>query len=481
MNLINPVSIIRILSSILLIEAAFLLACTPVSAIYGETVMPFLLSALTTLILAGILRLASRKYKKENISNRDTFLIVTLAWVVISVIGSFPYLFSRTIPTFINAFFESSSGFTTTGASILTEVESLPRSILFWRSLTHWIGGIGIIVLVILILPSLKVTGYQLFSLESSVKEKIHPQIKGVVTRILLIYLGLTAIEILFLSLGDMNLFDSICHSFGTVATGGFSTRNTGIAGYSAYSQYIIGTFMFLAAVSYVVYYHLISGSFHKIRKNDELWFYIFMVTASVCFLTLILFYGTDRDFELSFRDAYFQVTSQISCTGFASTDYMKFPPLGWYFMFLLMFFGGSTGSTTGGIKMGRHLIALKNLRNAFIKLHHPSAVIPVQMNGQRVTDDTVNQVVVFIFLYILTFLAGSMIMQISGISILEASGASATSMAGIGPGLGLSGNMGNFAHFNPVAKVTMILLMIAGRLELFTFFTVFTRPFRRT
>jgi trk system potassium uptake protein TrkH len=480
MNLINPVSIIRILSSILLIEAAFLLACIPVSVIYGEPVLPFLLSVLSTVIMAGIMHLASFKYKKEHISNRDTFLIVTLAWILISGFGTLPYLFSRTIPGFINAFFESSSGFTTTGASILTEVESLPHSILFWRSLTHWIGGIGIIVLVILILPSLKITGYQLFSLESSVKEKIHPRIKGVVTRILLIYLGLTAAEIVFLSLGDMDLFDSICHSFGTVATGGFSTKNTSIAGYSIYTQYLTGIFMFLAAVSYVVYYHLISRSFRKIGKNDELWFYVFMVTASVCFVTIVLFYGTDRNFELSFRDAFFQVTSQISCTGFATTDYMKFPPLGWFFMFIIMFLGGSTGSTTGGIKMGRHLIALKNLRNTFIKLHHPSAVIPVQMNGQRVTDDTVNQVVVFIFLYILTFLAGNVIMQVSGISILEASGAAATSMAGIGPGLGPSGNMGNYAHFNPVAKVTMILLMIAGRLELFTFITVFTRPFRR-
>jgi len=480
MNLINPVSIIRILSSILLIEAAFLLACIPVSVIYGEPVLPFLLSVLSTVIMAGIMHLASFKYKKEHISNRDTFLIVTLAWILISGFGTLPYLFSRTIPGFINAFFESSSGFTTTGASILTEVESLPHSILFWRSLTHWIGGIGIIVLVILILPSLKITGYQLFSLESSVKEKIHPRIKGVVTRILLIYLGLTAAEIVFLSLGDMDLFDAICHSFGTVATGGFSTKNTSIAGYSIYTQYLTGIFMFLAAVSYVVYYHLISRSFRKIGKNDELWFYVFMVTASVCFVTIVLFYGTDRNFELSFRDAFFQVTSQISCTGFATTDYMKFPPLGWFFMFIIMFLGGSTGSTTGGIKMGRHLIALKNLRNTFIKLHHPSAVIPVQMNGQRVTDDTVNQVVVFIFLYILTFLAGNVIMQVSGISILEASGAAATSMAGIGPGLGPSGNMGNYAHFNPVAKVTMILLMIAGRLELFTFITVFTRPFRR-
>jgi len=480
MNLINPVSIIRILSSILLIEAASIVTCTPVALIYGESALPFLYSAGLTLLLAGFMRLVSRDTSGKNISNRDTFLIVTLAWLLISVIGSLPYLFSRTISSFTNAFFESASGFTTTGASILTEVESLPHSILFWRSLTHWIGGIGIIVLVILILPTLKITGYQLFSLESSVKEKIHPRIRGVVTRILLIYLGLTAAEILFLSVGDMKVFDSICHAFGTVATGGFSTKNTSIAGYSPYSQYVVGIFMFLAAVSYVVYYHLISRSFSKIRKNDELWFYIFMVTASVCFLTLILFSGTDRNFELAFRDAFFQVTSQVSCTGFATTDYMKFPPIGWYFMFLLMFFGGSTGSTTGGIKMGRHLIALKNLKNAFIKLHHPSAIIPVQLNGQRVTDETVNQVVVFIFLYILTFLAGSMVMQISGISILEASGASATSMAGIGPGLGLSGNMGNYAHFNTVAKITLILLMVAGRLELFTFITIFTKPFRR-
>ncbi len=480
MKLINPVSIVRILSSILLIEAASFLACIPVSVIYREPIMPFLVSSLVTGLLAGLMRLISRNYSKDNISNRDTFLIVTASWALISLLGSLPYLISGTISSPLNAIFESASGFSTTGASILTEVESLPFSILFWRSLTHWIGGIGIIVLVILVLPTLKITGYQLFSLESSVKEKIHPRTKGVVNRILLIYLGLTAAEILFLSLGDMNLFDSICHSFGTVATGGFSTRNTSIAGYSPYTQYVIAVFMFLAAVSYVIYYHLISGNFHKILKNDELWFYLFMVTASVCFVTLILLSGTDRNLELSFRDSFFQVASQISCTGFATTDYMNFPPLGWYFMFLIMFFGGSTGSTTGGIKMGRHLIALKNLRNSFIKLHHPSAVIPVQMNGQRVTDDTVNQVVVFIFLYILTFLAGSIIMQISGISIIEASGASATSMAGIGPGLGLSGNMGNYAHFNPVARITMILLMIAGRLELFTFFTVFTRPFRR-
>jgi trk system potassium uptake protein TrkH len=480
MKLINPVSITRILSSIMLIEAISILICLPVALIYNEPVRPFLFSFLVIGFLAGIMRLIGWNATRNEISNRDTFLIVTLAWALISVAGALPYLFSQTIPVFINALFESTSGFTTTGASILTDVESLPHSILFWRSLTHWIGGIGIIVLVILILPSLRITGYQLFSLESSVKEKIHPRIKGVVTRILLIYLGLTITEIVFLSLGDMNLFDSICHSFGTVATGGFSTKNSSIAGYSVYTQYTVGVFMFLSAVSYVVYYYLFSRNFRKVQKNEEFWFYFFMVTASVSFVTLILYTGTERNLELSFRHAFFQVVSQISCTGFATTDYMAFPTVGWFFMFLIMFLGGSTGSTTGGIKMARHLIALKNLRNSFIKLHHPSAVIPVRLNGQRVTDDTLNQVVVFIFLYLITFLAGSMIMQLSGISLIESTGASATSMAGIGPGLGMSGNMGNYAHFNAVAKITMALLMIAGRLELFTFFTVFTASFRK-
>jgi trk system potassium uptake protein TrkH len=216
------------------------------------------------------------------------------------------------------------------------------------------------------------------------------------------------------------------------------------------------------------------------VLKNEEFWFYLFIVTASVSFVTVTLYLNTDRNLELSFRHAFFQVISQISCTGFATTDYMAFPPIGWFFMFLIMFLGGSTGSTTGGIKMARHLISLKNLRNTFIKLHHPNAVIPIRLNDQTVPDNTVNQMIVFISLYILIFLAGNLLMQISGISIIEASGAAATSLAGIGPGLGASGNMGNYAHFNAVAKLIMMILMIIGRLEIFTIITLFTRTFRR-
>jgi trk system potassium uptake protein TrkH len=464
----------------MLIEAISFLACLPVALIYNEPLQPFLLSSVITGLLVLMLRFITRKTDTRLISNRDTFLVVTIAWIIFSAAGTLPFILSDTIPSFINAFFESASGFTTTGASILREVESLPYSILFWRSLTHWIGGIGIIVLVILILPSLKVTGYQLFSLESSMKERIHPKTKGIISRILFIYLGLTVLQILFLVLGDMNLFDSICTSFGTVATGGFSTKNLSLSEYSAYVQFVTAIFMILGATSYVVYYYTLVGNFRKVIKNEEFWFYIFFITASVVIVTLILYFKSDRNFDLAFRHAFFQVASQISCSGFATTDYTAFPSIGVFIMFLLMFSGGCTGSTTGGIKMARHLISIKNLKNTFIKIQHPNAVIPIKLNGRMVPEGVVNQVTVFITLYILVFLAGSILMQVTGISAIESAGASATCLANIGPGLGASGNMSNFAHFNGTSKVIMSFLMILGRLELFTFLIVFTRSFRR-
>ena len=239
MNLINPFITSRILGTILLVDSLSFLPCLPVALIYKEPVTPFLLSSGTAVIFFIAFSLTGRNANIDKISNRDTFLVVTLAWVLLSLIGTLPYLISKTIPSFINALFESTSGYSTTGASILRSVEDLPRSILFYRSFTHWIGGIGIIVLVILVLPSLKVTGYQLFSLESSMKEKIHPKAKGVAYRILLIYSGLTFIMTVLLVAGDMDMFDSVCHAFGTIATGGFSTKNTSLMLYSPYSQFI--------------------------------------------------------------------------------------------------------------------------------------------------------------------------------------------------------------------------------------------------
>ena len=305
MKLIHPLILLRLLSPILLIESISFLPCVLIAIIYNEPLAPFFWSSLVTFSVYLILRISTREISVDEMSNRDTFLIVTIAWVLFSLFGSLPYLFSSTIPSFINAFFESTSGFTTTGASILTDVEILPFSILFWRSLTHWIGGLGIIVLVILILPSLKVTGYQLFSLESSIKEKIHPKTTGIGFRIMLIYITLTIIEILFLVSGDMNLFDSVCHSFGTVATGGFSTKNSSLMFYSPYSQYIVMIFMFLAGTSQVVYYYLVKFNFRKVIHNEEFWFYLSTVILAGTMAVSILLVNTAKPPEVHSEKAF--------------------------------------------------------------------------------------------------------------------------------------------------------------------------------
>ncbi len=480
MKIINIKTLIRLISLMLLIVSCFFIGCIPVALIYSEPVKPFVLSTISVFVPGLLLLLTLGKGHQENISIKEGYLGVTLCWLTLSLSGTLPYFFSDTIPGFTNRLFETVSGFTTTGASILTDIEALPKSILFWRSLTHWIGGIGIILLVIIILPTLKIGGYNLFSLESSMKEKILPKTKSIAKIVLMIYLALTLSETILLSFGGMDIFDSLCHSFGTVATGGFSTKNTSIAGFSPYIQYVIAIFMFLSATSYVVFYYLIKGNLKKIRINEELGLYVFITTACISVVTIILYVSTDSTFELSFRHASFQVISQISCTGFATTDYMAWPAAGWFLMFIIMFAGGSTGSTTGGIKMARHLILLKNLRLFFMKLTHPNAVLPVRLNGKILTDSMNMMMIGFILLYMLIFLIGTTFIIFAGMSPLESAGASATCMAGIGPGLGQSGNMGNYAHFTQAAKTGMVVLMLVGRLEIFTMLALFTRSFWR-
>jgi trk system potassium uptake protein TrkH len=478
MKLINPLIIVRILSTILLIETISYLFCLPVVLIYKESPYPFIWSAMITIVFAAIFYFISREADSEKFTNRDGFLAVTLSWIIFSLLGALPYLISGTIPSFIDAFFESTSGFSTTGSSILKNVEILPHSILFWRSLTHWIGGIGMIVILIIILPSIKATGYQLFSLESSMKEKIHPKTKAIVFRVLFIYLGLTLAEILLLVLGDMNLFDSICHSFGTVATGGFSTKNNSLAFYSSYSQYIVMIFMFLAGTSQVIYYYIVKLNFKKVKQNEELWFYIAVVLIAGTIATLILHVNSARTFEESFREGFFQIISIISCTGFSSTDYLIWPGAAIILIFLLMFSGASTGSTGGGIRMARHLIVLKNIKNIFVKLNHPKSISFIKLNGKSVAENTNISILSFVVLYLFIFIIGTIIIVITGVDPVTASSSAATCMAGIGPGLGTVGPASNFSGLPEVSKVVLSLLMIIGRLEIITVFTIFTRTF---
>ncbi|MGD0582116.1 MAG: TrkH family potassium uptake protein [Bacteroidales bacterium] len=478
MRLINPFIIFRILSTILFIEAVFFLLCLPVAFIYHESPMPFLGAAGISLIPAVSFYFFSGKSEVSKASTRDGYMAVTLSWILMALMGTLPYLISNTIPSFINAFFESASGFTTTGSSIIADVEAMPFSILFYRSLTHWIGGIGIIVLVIIILPSLRVTGYQLFSIESSLEEKIHPRASAIGMRVLFIYIGLTVAEIIFLSAGDMNTFDSVCHSFSTVATGCFSTKNSGIAGFSSYTQYIVMIFMFLAGTSQLVYYYLLKLNFKKIKQNDEFWFYIAVVLVAGAIATFILIAKTNKTFEVAFREGFFQVISFITCTGFSSSDYLLWPLTGMILLFVLMFAGGSTGSTSGGIKMARHLIVLKNIKNVFVKLNHPKAISMVKFNGKVVSENTSISILSFVALYLFIFLLGTVFITANGSDPVTSASAAATCMAGIGPGFGTIGPMSNFAHLPGASKIVLSLLMILGRLEIITIFSLFTKTY---
>jgi trk system potassium uptake protein len=309
-------------------------------------------------------------------------------------------------------------------------------------------------------------------------KEKIHPKTKSIAFRILFIYLGLTLAQIILLNFGDMNLFDSVCHSFGTVATGGFSTKNLNLMSYSHYSQYIVMIFMFLAGTSQVIYYYLVKLNFKKVRQNEELWFYIAVAIVAGSIATMILLGNSTRTFEESFREGFFQIISIMTCTGFASADYILWPVPALILIFLMMFSGGSAGSTSGGIKMARHLIVLKNIKAVFVKLNHPKSITFIKLNGKSIADNTNTSILSFVVLYLFIFVLGTIIVVITGVDPVTSAGSVATCMAGIGPGLGTVGPMSNFAHLPEASKLILSILMILGRLEIITIFTIFTRTF---
>ncbi|MBN1115941.1 MAG: TrkH family potassium uptake protein [Bacteroidales bacterium] len=480
-GIINHVIILKILSRILYIITFALLICVAVALIYAENIMPFIWSALIAVTIALILSLIT-KHQTENviISKKEAYIVVTLSWAIIGLIGCFPYLFSHSIPAFNNALFESVSGFTTTGSSILTDIESLPKSILFWRSLTHWIGGIGIIVLFIIIMPTLQLGGYNLFTLESSLQEKIKPKIKSVGYRLLMIYLILTFAEIVLLLIGKMNLYESVCHAFGTIATGGFSPKNTSIADYSPYIQYVVMIFMLLSGTNFVIHYYFLKRKFSNIKQNDEIKFFLGIIAVIGFILTFSIYFYMNKPFEASFREAFFQLISVVTCTGYATADYLQWPVFAWAIIFFAMFLGGSTGSTAGGIKIARHLVMIKNIKRKLRQLVSPHAIIPIRLNGKSVDENTNTSILTFISIYFLIFTIGSALMVLIGADAKTAFGSVATCMAGIGPGIGTVGPASNFAHLPDVAKTLLTFLMLVGRLEIYTVIMLFAPGFWR-
>jgi len=480
MKALNIRMIIKVLGILLLVEGLFMLTGIPFALHYHEPVYPLLISGIITVGIGLLGWWATLKKVNLNIGKRDGFLIVTLAWLTISLFGTLPYLFSESIHTFTNAFFETISGFTTTGSSILKDIEIIPKNILYWRALTHWIGGMGIIVLTVAILPFLGVGGMQLFVAEMPgiTPDKLHPRITGTAKRFWGIYVMLTALEIILLSLGGMNFFDSLCHSFATMATGGFSTSNTSIAGFSPYIQYVIAFFMILAGTNFTLHYFALHLKIKKLFYNEEYRVYLGLIAVFSVVLTLGLIVFMNEGLEPAFRHALFTVSSILTTTGFVNSNYIVWPSYMWMLVFALMFFGGMAGSTGGGVKIIRHILLIKNSKLELKRSLHPHAVIPVKYNGKSVSQPIIFNVMAFFLLYLFFFALGTFILGVLGLDFETAIGASIASLGNIGPGIDGVGPVENYAFIPDAGKWMLSFLMVMGRLELFTVLVIFSPAF---
>lgn len=480
---INPFLILHFVSIVMVFESLFMLIAVFISLIYNETITSKLFIAfLTTSSIGLILNVLTGKNRRVEPTKRESFIIVSFSWILLGLIGTFPYLITQTIPQFTNAFFESVSGFTTTGSSILADIESLPKSILFWRAETHWIGGMGIIVLVVAVMPFLNINGLYLFYSETSSvsDEKISTKIRKTARNLWLVYIGLTVVETTLLVFGKMSLFDSICHSFATIATGGFSTKNDSIAGFSPYIQYIIALFMLLSGINFTLHVLALKGNFRSALKNEELRLYLSVIIITALVITGFLYVNQNIGLENAFRDSIFQVVSIITATGFATVDYLQWPIQAIFLIALLMLIGASSGSTGGGVKVIRHLIALKKIKHQIKTLISPNGIFVIRYNGNMVKMEYVSGVMAFIILYYLILSVSVLIMMAFGQDAATSYGAVATCMAGIGPGFGTVGPVANFLHMPAGLKYFLMLLMIIGRLEIYSLLIIFTRSFWR-
>lgn len=477
--------VLRVMSSLALVESVLLLFVCLIPLIYGESdARFFLLSSLISLAFSGLTYFFGRN-PSTTIGKREGSVIVTFTWIVFSLIGLLPFWLSGSIPSFTDAFFETISGFTTTGASILNNIEELSHGMLFWRSLTHWVGGLGIIVISLAILPVFSTSGTQLFAAETTgpTKDKIHPKINETAKRLFLIYVILTTTETILLLFGGMNLFDAVNHSFATIATGGFSTKQVSV-GYwdSAYIQYIISIFMILSGINFSLYYFGFKNKFQKVKENEELRYYIIVLFSFIIIVALSLIdFSKPFSFpvvEKAWRDSMFTVSSLMTTTGFGTVDYMYWKPLTWVILLIVMLTGASAGSTSGGIKMIRIVISGKACYYEFKRLIHPNAIIPIRYNGHLVREDILTRVLAFTLLYLVIAGFGILVLAMSGMGFLESIGGMITCLGGVGPGLGLVGPAGNFHDIPEFSKWFLSLMMLTGRLELYTVLLLFTPAF---
>lgn len=464
-----------------MIESAMLLFCSGVSLYYkGDDLPSFIYTALISAVVGVLLTFLSKGAEKY-LSRRDGYFVVALSWIVVSIVGTIPFYHSGYIPNIADAYFESISGFSSTGSTILDNIEELPHGILFWRSLSQWIGGLGIIVFTIAILPLFGVSSIQLFAAESSSPsyDKVHPRISVTAKWILGIYAGLTALQIGLLWLGNMSFFDSVCHSFATTSTGGFSTKQSSIAYYhSSYIEYVISFFMIFSGINFTVLLLMLTGKFKKIIKNSELKYYLSSVIILTLIITVGLNYTSNYDLEKAFRVALFQIGSIHTSTGFATDNYMSWAPFLWGLLFIPMIVGACAGSTSGGFKCIRMVILSKITFHEFKRMIHPNVVLRVKVNEQTLPNTIQSTILAFSFTFILITLTSTLLIMATGVEFLESFGVVISSISNMGPGFGRFGPDFSWSGLPEVAKWICSFLMLIGRLELFTILLLLTPGF---
>ncbi len=489
----NSRIIFYIMGLLLLFNGGFMVFAAIVSALYQDGVtLDISLAAVVTMLMGVLIMFYTRDHEKE-VKRKEGYIIVTMGWLVMSASGVLPYIFSGTLPGITDAFFETISGYTTTGASVIEDIEILPEGILFWRSLTHWIGGMGIIVLAVAILPLLGIGGMQLFAAEAPgpSADKLHPRITDTAKRLWYIYVGYTVAETILLKLAGMSLFDAANHAMATLSTGGFSTKNASIAywNHQPLIQYIIIVFMFLAGGNFVLSYFAFKGKVQRVLRDEEFKYYSILIGIFAVLVALVVYLRANvpvsdyhpmvlGSLESSIRHGLFQVIAVCTTTGFVTADFTGWTPFLTVFFFGLMFLGGSAGSTAGGIKVMRHILIIKNGLLEFKRTLHPSAIIPVRFNNKTVSEHIVYNIIAFFVLYMLLFIIGASVLALLGLDFTSAVGGAASSLGNVGPALGTLNPLSNFGALPTAGKWWCGFLMLAGRLELFTVLILFSPAF---
>ncbi|MGE5677244.1 MAG: TrkH family potassium uptake protein [Pseudomonadota bacterium] len=462
--------VLRVLGMLLVCEALLMLPSLAVASAYnGPDIQAFALSILIT-GLAGV-PLTALKTGPRGMYARDGFAIVALGWILLSIFGGLPFFISGSIPSFIDCFFETASGFTTTGASILTEIEGLPRGILFWRSFTHWVGGMGVIMLTLAILPSAGAGGMQMMKAESPgpTPGKIVPKVAETAKILYGIYLAITIVEIILLKIAGLPLFDAAIHTFGTVGTGGFSNMNSSVGSYNNLSvEIIITIFTFICGANFALYYQMLKGDLTAPLKDDEFKFYTGIVVISIILITINLYGNVFSTLGESLRHSSFQVVTIISTTGFSSTDFEKWGMLSKIVLFMLMFIGGCAGSTGGAIKNVRFLLLFKIMKRELLQIIHPKAVYSIRFDKRAVDEKTLSEVLGFFFMYMAIYIAALLIVSLDNLDWATTMTSVAATLGNVGPGFGIVGATGNYSSLSDLSKIVLSMCMIIGRLEIY-------------